>query len=114
LDNNGSLTVYELGKKKIWQSGDLFGNYFEPVDLDDNGRAELVLTSSEPLTKDSFDYIYILEWNEIGPVLLWKSPKIEGSILKFHPGDIDNDKHKEFVALNRKNEKNYIQVYGIK
>ncbi|MDD5773119.1 MAG: VCBS repeat-containing protein [bacterium] len=114
LDNNGSLTVFDIDKKKIWQSGDMFGNYFESIDFDDSGRPELVMTSNEPVTKESFDYIYILEWNEIGPVLLWKSPKIEGSILKFHPGDIDNNKRMEFVAITRKGEKNYIQVYGIK
>lgn len=114
LDNNGGLTVFEVDKKKIWQSGDLFGNYLEPVDLDGNGRPELVLTGSEPVTKDSFDHIYILGWNDIWPVILWKSPRIEGSILKFHPGDIDNDKRIEFVTLNRKGEKNYIQIYGIK
>ncbi|MEW6087311.1 MAG: VCBS repeat-containing protein [bacterium] len=114
LDNNGALFVFGLDKKKIWQSGDMFGNYLEIFDFDDDGRPELIMASNEPVTKESFDFIYILEWNEIGPVLKWKSPKIEGSILKFHLGDIDNDKRMEFVTMTLKGEKNYIQIYGIK
>ena len=114
LDNNGSLTVFEMNKKKIWQSGDIFGSYFGLIDLDDSGRPELVMTSNEPVTKDSFDHIYILEWKALGPVLLWESPRIKGSILKFHLGDIDNDNRMEFMAINRKNDKNYIQIYGVK
>ncbi|MFH1288619.1 MAG: hypothetical protein ABII25_07990 [bacterium] len=114
LDNNGALSVFELNKKKIWQSGDLFGSYFEPIDFDDNDRSELVITSNEPVRENSFDYIYILKLGEMGPLLRWKSPRIEGSILKFHLGDVDNDKRMEFVTITQKGEKNYIQIYEIR
>lgn len=113
LDNGGALSVFGLDKKKIWQSGDLFGNYFESIDFDDDGRSELAVASNEPITENSSDFIYILKLDEIGPILLWKSQKIEGSILKFHLGDIDNDKRMEFVAINQKGEKVYVQMYFV-
>jgi hypothetical protein len=135
LDKRGRLRVYNKGPRslwtKYWKSSDYYGgtlNYIEPdddaapagtraisvagrffhVDLDSDGRAELIIKQNIPgglgrhaTTPRSFtkSSVMSVEWDGEFIEENWRTREVTGYIADFFIDDLDSDGSPEVVML---------------
>ncbi len=108
VDHLGHVKIFNRFNNLIWQSNPIFGVGLAIIDLDDNGRNEIVCSSA---THESQDNIFILEWEGDIYSKKWKSQTFDGSITDFTIADVDNDGILELVVCVRKPMGSEIRFY---